>query len=719
MRWSIVWTIFRRELVDQVRDRRTLFMVLVLPVLLYPMLGMGMFKAAEMLSDKPDVVILLGAENLPDSPPFPPLLNESGDRFDAALFENPANVDRFEVRRAASDSPWANPQTRRDLLRQRQASVVLVVPPDLEDRLAKSSSDAIGLAFNGASEPSQNAFLRVDRLISRWGKSVGKERLAREDKPEDFAEPIRSRPEDVATAQESGATVWARLFPFLLVMMSLTGAFYPAIDLCAGEKERGTMETLLLSPASRAEIVMGKYLTVLLASVMTALLNLASMGLTGMQLAPAMAMIPGASARAGIQPPSIASGCWMVLLLIPLAAFFSALSVALAVLARSMKEGQYYLTPVYLVAMPLVMVTLLPGIELSPAYSMVPITGSALLLRTLMLGEYSQAVRYFIPVVVPTLAYAALALRWAVDQFQNETVLFRDAERFVPRDYLRHLIRDRGPIPTSGAAVFGFVLMIAAAWFVSKWIGANAVGIVLGQFGYVLAPALLLTFLLASSPRRTLRLALPRWSDVAIAAGLVICLNPLQMQLSYAIERLFPMSGALQEALKHAMGPMSWPTALLVMALVPAVCEELAFRGFILSGLESDHGKRSAILISALLFGFMHVMVSVYQQLFNATLLGLILGLLAVRTRSIVPGIVFHAINNGLAVSLGYLAERPDLFDSVGWLYRDRQHLLYDWPWMALGAVGTVVLLGLIVRRPEPPPPAAWPIRGEVRDALA
>ena len=71
-----------------------------------------------------------------------------------------------------------------------------------------------------------------------------------------------------------GGSVWSRLFPFLLVMMSLTGAFYPAVDLCAGEKERGTMETLLISPASRSEIVLGKFLTVMLASVMTAVLNL-------------------------------------------------------------------------------------------------------------------------------------------------------------------------------------------------------------------------------------------------------------------------------------------------------------------------------------------------------------------------------------------------------------------------------------------------------------
>ena len=85
----------------------------------------------------------------------------------------------------------------------------------------------------------------------------------------------------MATAREAGGVLWSRLFPFLLVMMSLTGAFYPAIDLCAGEKERGTMETLLISPASRSEIVLGKFLTVMLASVMTAVLNLAEHGADG------------------------------------------------------------------------------------------------------------------------------------------------------------------------------------------------------------------------------------------------------------------------------------------------------------------------------------------------------------------------------------------------------------------------------------------------------
>src|SRR5204862_4986456 len=127
--------------------------------------------------------------------------------------------------------------------------------------------------------------LRLKEVLARWKEAVVTNRREHDKLPPSYTDPFQIKADDAASASEQGVNVWARLFPFLLVMMSLTGAFYPAIDLCAGEKERGTMETLLISPASRSEIVLGKFLTVVLASVMTALLNLVSMGLTGIQMA--------------------------------------------------------------------------------------------------------------------------------------------------------------------------------------------------------------------------------------------------------------------------------------------------------------------------------------------------------------------------------------------------------------------------------------------------
>ena len=131
----------------------------------------------------------------------------------------------------------------------------------------------------------------------------------------------------------------------------------------------------------------------MLASVTTAILNLLSMGLTGVQLARQVGALSAeagrrsAAAASVIAPPTLQAAFWMILLLIPLAAFFSAVCVALAVLARSMKEGQYYMTPLYLICMPLIFLTLMPGIELDLFYSLVPITGVALALEGLDPGE--------------------------------------------------------------------------------------------------------------------------------------------------------------------------------------------------------------------------------------------------------------------------------------------------------------------------------------------
>ena len=305
------------------------------------------------------------------------------------------------------------------------------------------------------------------------------------------------------------------------------------------------METLLICPATRTEIVLGKFFTVLLASIATALLNLLSMGLTGWQLAGQV----GAMARSGggasasqplLAAPSLLSAAWIVLILIPLSAFFSATCLALAVLARSMKEGQYYMTPLYMVALPLIFLTLAPGIKLDLFTSLVPITGVSLLLRALMQGEYGLARRYFLPVLMPTIVYGWIALRWAINQFKREDVLFREAERLDVVSWGRHLLRNKPTTPGGGEALLCFALMLTSAWFLFGSMAGSLRGMVLGQLAFVLVPPVALALLLNSSPRRTLRIAWPRPRYVVIAALLALALNPLAGELRVWVEYLFP-----------------------------------------------------------------------------------------------------------------------------------------------------------------------------------
>jgi sodium transport system permease protein len=284
-------------------------------------------------------------------------------------------------------------------------------------------------------------------------------------------------------------------------------------------------------------------------------------------------------------------------------------------------------------------------------------------------------------------------------------VIFREAERFDLRAWVRHLLRDKEPTPTGGEALLCFAVMLTLAWFLTFSLGTTTSAMAAGQVGFILTPPLAMALLLTSSPRRTLRLYWPPAQYLALAVGLALALNPLVNELRPVVEWLFPISATLKAAFSQLMGQApGLGTAVVVFALIPAVCEELAFRGFILSGLEREHRTRSAILLSALMFGFLHVLLSLFQQLFNATLLGIVLGLLAVRSRSLLPGIVFHFVNNALTVALGYLSDRPAAGALAGWLYRDPAEGLYHGAWIAASVLlSGCFLYALWNEKPERP----------------
>src|SRR4029078_971804 len=134
---------------------------------------------------------------------------------------------------------------------------------------------------NTASDKSKVAEQRVREVLDRWKQKIVAENLERRNLPVAAVQPFQLKQTDVAEPVRRRAALWSKILPFVLMVWALTGAFYPAVDLCAGEKERGTLETLLSSPAARSEIVWGKLLTVMTFSMATSLLNMVSMTATG------------------------------------------------------------------------------------------------------------------------------------------------------------------------------------------------------------------------------------------------------------------------------------------------------------------------------------------------------------------------------------------------------------------------------------------------------
>jgi len=343
-------------------------------------------------------------------------------------------------------------------------------------------------------------------------------------------------------------------------------------------------------------------------------------------------------------------------------------------------------------------------------------------LRVLIEGEYLEALRFALPVIGITAVCCWAATRWAVRQFENESVLFRESERFGLGIWLRHLVRDSGATPSAAQAFFCGVLLLLVTFFGSlraavptSWIGFVNI-VLVTQIGLIATPALLMTLVLTRSPRRTLLLVAPRWSTVPAAFLLALAVNPLAAKLAEFISATYPLSEEARRSLEPMvalLGEMPLIAVVLVIGLAPAICEELAFRGFILSGLRRMGSKWTAIVISSLFFGLTHGLL---QQSLAATAVGIAIGYIAVQSGSLVPGMVFHCTHNSLSllaarVTPTVLADHPWL----NWLFRPVEPeavvYAYHWPWLALGAaVGTGILLWFRQLTPQRPRGRPTPI---------
>lgn len=698
-------------------------MIAVLPILLYPLVGMTFLQLKQFMQEHKTRVEVVGREEIAGIDGLPPLFNIQGNRFAESLVGESGLGDQVELVFRDQDSRMAGSQrgsqksdpeqdmnleqalaNARQRLTTGEIAAIIYFPPrfgkelelfrqELANRIiavrnpesanSDNSEPVSGdrkdvpppvpqpeIIFSSANERSSLAHLRLSQILHQWTLAIGQQNLEVSRVPLFAMRPFEFRGQDLAQGAIRRAAVWAKILPFVVFVWALTGAFYPAVDLCAGEKERGTLETLLSSPASRAEIVWGKLLTVMIFSIATAVLNLVSLGATGQFVISQLQQMPGFGEDLALAPPPFLSLVWLLVALVPVSALFSALCLALAAVARSTREGQYYLLPVLLVTAPLMVLAISPGVELDLGKSLVPVSGLVLLLKSLIEGNYSQALPYVFPVLGVTAICCLLSIRWAVEQFSKESVLFRESERFDLRRWIIHAVRDRNDTPSIATALTCVALIFLLRFFMGFALAASpmetfsdiAVMFFVTQVVIILFPAVLLTLLFTRQRRRTLLLdRRPPLSAIGMGLLLACLMRPVGDQLVVWIQYLYPSGeemAAFGQLIHDLLGQApNFLWIIVLIAVLPACCEEIAFRGLILSGLRHLGHKWWAIGLSALFFGLCH---SIMQQSIAAAVMGLVLGYLAVQTGSLIPCILFHMTYNSLEMVSGYLAKHSE-----------------------------------------------------------
>lgn len=404
MRLAHIGIVYRKEMLDTLRDRRTLISMIVVPLLLMPVLIFGISGLAVKLVQRAQresaVIMLLGAEQAP------------------ALTEMIRSAEEFEVVPPASDYA--------ERIEEKELRVAVEFPPDFERRLAagEQASDLTVKIYHYQGELRSRFAVRSLREVLRdYRDQVVEQRLAARQLSPGILVPFQTEEQNVASPEKVGGAMLGGLIPYMIILLSLTGAMYPAIDLTAGEKERGTIETILASPVSRGALATGKFLAVFTASLATALLSLLSLAATFM-VAPGVRELSATDGKQLFNMVISAKGVAAVIgMILPVAVMFSAALLAIALLAKSYKEAQSYISPLMIVVIIPAIASILPGIELDARLALIPILNVSLVSKEILTGIYHW--NYIALIFFSSCLYAAAALAIAAAAFRRESVLFR------------------------------------------------------------------------------------------------------------------------------------------------------------------------------------------------------------------------------------------------------------------------------------------------------
>lgn len=391
--------VFRKELMDMLRDRRTIISSIVVPVLTFPLLMLGIGALATIVvrkATKESPTVMIRGES--NAPALAKLLRED---------------KQFEV------VPPADDYVQR--INDKKLRAVVEFPAGFEDNIRSKPNEPQTLTiFHYEGEfRSQNVLNNLEESVEKYNATVVASRVAAAKMPAAVLSAFETKKENVASAEKVTGNILGMILPYFVIILCLTGAMYPAMDSTAGEKERGTIETILVSPVSRTDLVVGKFFLVLTFSIVTTALSVLSFSGSVLVGAQMLARVT----KSFVLALSVKSAAVVFLMIVPLAAVFSALLLAISLIARSYREAQSYLGPLIFIVILPGMASMLPGIELNNRLAMVPILNVSLVAKDIFAGQYhwNQIGMIF----ASTCVYAALALYVAVRQFNREEVLFR------------------------------------------------------------------------------------------------------------------------------------------------------------------------------------------------------------------------------------------------------------------------------------------------------
>lgn len=614
-----MFTLFKRELTDILRDKKTLFMMLVVPIIIYPLLIIGMtFLMSSVMNSQAEKTYLVAFDEEDE------LAAKIAD-----IIEN--NPDKLSY--------------KLEIVQKSDCKKALEAG-DIDIYVSKASDGRIALCYLSAKDRSNTALDALTDAFEIYREELQKERIDEAGLDADYLlNPIHYEGEDLSSTEESVGNMIGSIIPFFIVTMILLGALYPSIDVTAGEKERGTLETLLTLPITNFEMIMSKFLAVSCIACVSAILNVFSMG-GAMAFLVSSSMSLAEDINLEIHYETFIPGILFTLVvMVFFALLVTAVCMCTCVFAKNFKEANNYVTPVMLIFMFGSYAAMIPDLELTAQTAAIPIVNVALLVEGLFQFQYNYGL--FAIVLFSNVAYSFLAILILGKIYNSEAVLFSEGLSSV-RIFTRRSEMKEKQMPGYGDLILLLCIVLLLIFYVGTFaqLKFGFFGVAVQQLIILLCPLVYAWYIKVDKKQlfsaqiiKPLQLAGSVMIGIAAFVGALI--------LGALLMPIFPESAKGLTQLDDMLVNQPVYLLVLVVALMPAIGEELLFRGFVMGTLKKRCRPVVAIGVTTLIFAAYHMSLI---KMFTIGIVGLGLTLVTYKTGSIAASMCVHFMNNLLSV---------------------------------------------------------------------
>lgn len=610
--------LLKRELTDIMRDKKTLIMMVLVPVLLYPLLIVGM-------------VILMNA-----------IMSSQEEKTYLVAFDTATAVE----------------EEMESVLKEHEEEIGyhirVVEEDDCEAALEAEEIDAFvkeeaqgefSICYLSAKDRSSTTFSALQDAFDFYREDLREKKIQDAGLNADIIlNPIVYTREDLSTTEESIGNIIGSMIPFIVITSILLGAIYPAIDVTAGEKERGTLETLLTLPVTNFEMIMSKFLAVACVAVVSAVLNIVSM--CGALVFLVSSSLAGSSVNLTIRYETFIPGILFTLIvMLFFALLVTAVCMCTCVFAKSFKEANNYATPVLLVFMFGSYAAMIPDLELTAQTAAIPIVNVALMIEGLFQFSYDYGL--FAIVLFSNVAYSLLAVMVLGKIYNSEAVLFSEGFSSVKLFTKRSEMKKK-QMPGTGDVVLILCIVLLLIFYLGSYaqIKLGFGGVAVQQAIILLCPLAYAWYMKADAKHLfsiqpikpgkllgSLMIGVSAFLAALVIGTLLMPVFPESMQGLSQIDEMFKSESAL--------------SLIFVVAVMPAIGEELLFRGFVFGTLREKGRPWIAVLVTTLIFAAYHMSLI---KMFTIGIVGFGLTFVVYKTGSIAASMCVHFCNNLLSV---------------------------------------------------------------------